>query len=120
MDQKLFEQAIEPYVIKIVDKNNPAIVEYELKRSFRISTLEKGENEFKPRPHVSRKPTNKVYVTPQGNFDTAHDAAAHYQVSVGQIYNWIVKSRKLNNKEYYIYEKGETDQSDQSVLGSTV
>lgn len=102
MDQTKFDEAIRDYVVKQVDKDNDAIVQYKLLRRPRTTLIPVGAEQvrsFKTRP-------TKAIITPYGRFESVLEASAKLGFSPQLIYGRIAKSKLLNNKEYY-YDGGD-------------
>lgn len=109
MDQTTFENLILPYTVKIVDKDNPALVKFNLKRNFRYTTVNAKTGKSRaPNKNIgtnkSFKPIKPV-ITPNGKFNSVREASVHYRVSEATVYSWIAKCKKLGTKEFYYEER---------------
>jgi len=133
MDQALFEQALAPFAIKKVDKDN-GLVSFEVTATSRkklLSTDPKALEAHRAKQEAMRKritapkaatvdynklraetkPRKRRRVhTPEGWFDSAIDAAEFFDITMPQLYARMQQSKitKKGSKEWY-YEGQERE-----------
>lgn len=102
MEQSEFENALKDYIIKVVDKDNPEIVTFQLVRQPKKTThvIKHGEvNEVKPKVVTKKQYHSKEIVTPLGTFPSGKEAATAHNVSVALV-SYRVRSEDIKYKDW--------------------